>query len=128
MMSEFDLFIDAVTQKMQPANRVEHLIGALRQLFTLTPADVTLADIITGWQVLASSQSQDEEAAVVHRRHICRELSAIGAQYMDKPGSLNGAIRAWQAWQVAFQNSADPRQAAMAKILNRELRELRAIA
>src|SRR5689334_15834846 len=99
-MSEFDQFIDSVTQRMQPANRVEHLVGMLRQLATLTPADVTLADLITGWQVLAYPQSQNEEAPVVHRRHICRELSTIGAPYMDKPGSLNGAVRAWLAWQA----------------------------
>jgi hypothetical protein len=127
-MSNFDLFIDAVRHNIQPANRVEHLIGTLQQLFTLIPADVTLGDVITGWQALASPQSQNEEASVVHRRHICRELSAVGKQYMDKPGSLNNAVKAWQAWQDAFQSSTDPRQAAMAKILQRELGELHAIA
>jgi hypothetical protein len=127
-MSEFDLFIEAVRQRMKPESRVEHLVGTLRQLFTVTPPEITLADIVTGWQVLASSRSQNEDASITHRRHICRELSVIGEQCIHGTGNLTGAAKAWQAWQEAFESSSEPRQFAMAKVLNRELGELQAIA
>src|SRR5215213_4900377 len=114
-MSNFEQFIEAVKQQMQPANRVEHLVGMLRQVFALTPDDVTLADLTVGWQALARPQSQNEEAAVSHRRKICADLAAIAVQLTSEAGNLASAVKTWQAWQDAFQKSADPRQAAMAK-------------
>ena len=127
-MMNSDQFIEAVKQQMQPEGRVQHLIGTLQQLFAFTPDDVTLADLVAGWKLLAHPQSENEEAAVAHRRKICAELSAIAAQFTTKPGNLAGAVKTWQAWQAAFQRSADPRQAAMAKIFVRELVELQSAA
>ncbi len=121
-----DQFIEAVKQQMQPEGRVQHLVGFLQQLFALTPDDTTLADIGTGWEVLAHPQSQNEEASVAHRRKICAELSAIAAQLTSEPGNLAHAVKTWQAWHDACQKSADPRQAAMAKTFARELVELQA--
>ena len=127
-MMNSDQFIEAVKQQMQPEGRVQHLIGILQQLFAFTPDDATLADLVAGWQFLALPQSQNEEAAVAHRRKICADLSAIAAQLTSEPGNLAVAVKTWQAWQDAFQRSADPRQAAMAKIFVRELVELQSSA
>jgi hypothetical protein len=120
----FEQFIEAVKQQMQPSGRVEHLVEMLQQLFALTPPDVTLADVAAGWQVLSHPRSPNEAAPVAHRRQICAHLSAIAPQQSDAPGNLTGALKTWQAWRDSFERSADPRQAAMAKTLARELAEL----
>ena len=119
-----DQFIEAVKLQMQPERRVQHLAGTLQQLFAFTPEDVTLADVAAGWQVLARPKSQNETTSVAHRRKIWAELSAIAAEFTDEPGNLAGAVRTWQALQDAFQRSADPHQATMAKTFARELVEL----
>ena len=123
-MTEFDRLIEAVKQQIQPEGRAQHLAGMLQQLFALTPDDVTLADLVAGWQILGRSQSQDEPAAIVHRRDVCNRLSAIATPLTNEPGQLAAALRTWQAWQDAFQQSTDPRESAMAKILVREIAEL----
>ena len=123
-MLNFDQFIEAVKLQMQPAGRVQHLAGTLQQLAAQTPSDATLGDLAAGWRVLARPHSQDETAAVAHRRSVCAELSAIAAQFAVGTGNLAGAVRTWQAWQDALQTSADPHQAAMAETFARELAEL----
>ena len=123
-MINFDRFIEAVEQQMQPEGRAQPLAGTLQQLLAFIPDDVNLADLVAGWQILARPQSQNEEASVAHRRKICAELSAIAAQFTSEPGNLAGAVKTWQEWQDAFQGSGDPRQAAMAKTFARELVEL----
>jgi hypothetical protein len=123
-MTNFDRFLEAVKQQMQPEGRAKHLAGTLPQLLALVPADVTLADLATGWQLLARSHRQQEEASVAHRREVCAELSAIAARETSEPGNLAGAVKTWQVWLDACQGSVDPRQAAMAKTFARELVEL----
>ena len=123
-MTNFDQFIEAVKQQMQPERRVQHVIGTLQQLSAVTPEDVTLADLVVGWQVLARPQSQNEEASVAHRRQIWAELSAIAAHVTNEQGNRAGAVKIWQAWQDACQKSADPHQARMVKTIAREVVEL----
>jgi len=120
----FDQFIEAIKQHLQPAGRAQHLAGMLQQLLVATPADVTLADLAAGWRILARPQGQQEQASVTHRREICAKLSAIAARLTSEPGTLAGAVKAWQAWQVACQRNVAPGQAAMAKTFARELMEL----
>lgn len=117
-------FIEVVKQQLQPESRVQHVVDALQQLFALVPDDVTLADIVAGWQLLSHPQSQSEEAAVTHRRHVCTQLAAIGAQVTCEPGKLLNAAKTWQVWQETCQKSTDPRHTAMAKTFARELVEL----
>jgi hypothetical protein len=124
----FEPFLEAVGQQMQPVGRVQHLIGMLQQLLTYTPDDVTMADLATGWRVLALPKSQNEEASFAHRRKICADLSIIAAQFTNEPGNLANAVKTWQAWQDAFQRSHDPRQTGMVKILARELMELQSVS
>jgi hypothetical protein len=123
-MTEFDQVIEAVKQQIQPAQRAQHLAGMLQRLFALTPDDVTLADLLAAWQLLGRSQSQDEPAAIVHRRDVCNRLSAIATPLTNEPGQLAAALKTWQAWQDAFQQSTDPRESAMVNILVREIAEL----
>ena len=123
-MMHFDQFIEAVKQDMQPAGRAQHMAGMLQPLLATLPADVTLADLAAGWQILARPQGQPEQASVTHRREICAKLSAIAARLTSEPGNLAGAVTTWGVWQAACQSSAAPGQAAMAKTFARELMEL----
>ena len=127
-MVNFDRFIEAIKLQLQPEGRVQHVAGTLQQLVVVTPDDVTLGDLAAGWLVLARPHGQDETASVAHRRSVCAELSAIAAQLAGGPGNLAGAVKIWQAWQDAFQTSADPHQAGMAKTFARELAELQSTA
>lgn len=120
----FEQFMEAVKQQMQPPGRVEHLVDMLQQLFALTPQEVTLADVAAGWQQLAQPRRQNEAKPVSHRRQICAHLAAIALQSGAVPGNLAGAVTAWRAWHKAFEASTDPRQSAMAQTLARELEEL----
>ena len=95
-MTNFDRFLEAVKQHMQPEGRAKHLAGTLPQLLALVPADVTLADLATGWQLLARSHRQQEETSVAHRHEVCAELSAIAARVTNEPGNLAGAVKTWQ--------------------------------
>jgi len=121
--TSFDQFLEAVKLQMQPEGRAQHTAGMHRHLRTLLPHDVTLADLVAGWQVLAQPRN-DTNSAVLSRRKTCAELAAIAAQLMSEPGHLAGAVKAWQSWQDASQRSADPRLAAMRQTFARELVEL----
>ena len=121
----FDHFLEAVQRQMQPEGRALHQAGMHRYLRTLLPQDATLADLVAGWQVLAQPRS-DSTPAVLSRRQICAELAAIATPLTRGPGTLTGAVRAWQAWLDAAQRSADPRLAAMRATFARELVELQA--
>lgn len=123
----FDHFLEAVQRQMQPEGRALHQAGMHRYLRTLLPQDVTLADLVAGWQVLAQLRS-DSTPAVLSRRQTCAELAAIAAPLTSGSGTLAGAVRTWQAWLDAAQRSADPRLAAMRATFARELVELQAAA
>lgn len=123
--SAFDRFLEAVRRQMQPEGRALHQAGMHQYLRTLLPPDVTLADLVAGWQVQAGERS-DANAAVLSRRKTCAELAAIAAPLINGPGTLTGAVRTWQAWLDASQRSADPRLAAMRTTFARELEELQA--
>jgi hypothetical protein len=121
--TSFDQFLEAVKLQMQPEGRALHTAGMLQHLRTLLPNDVTLADLVAGWQVLAQPQN-DTNSAVLSRRQTCAELAAIAAQLMSGQGNLMGAVSTWQAWLDASQRSADPRLTAMRATFARELVEL----
>jgi hypothetical protein len=123
--TSFDQFLEAVKLQMQPEGRAQHQAGMHQHLRTLLPHDVTLADLVVGWQVLAQPHN-DTNSAVLHRRKTCAELAAIAARLTREQGNLTGAVSTWQAWLNASQRSADPRLAAMAKTFARELVELQA--
>jgi hypothetical protein len=124
--TSFDQFLEAVQLQMQPEGRVQHQAGMHRHLRTLLPPDVTLADLVVGWQVLAQSRN-DTNSAVLHRRKTCGELAAIAAQLTSEPGHLAGTVKAWKAWLDASQRSADPRLTAMRATFARELVELQSV-
>ena len=121
--ASFDQFLEAVKLQMQPEGRALHTAGMLEYLRTLLPNDVTLADLVAGWQVLAQPRN-DTNSAVLNRRKTCGELAAIAAQLTSEQGKLTGAVSTWQAWLDASQRSSDPRLAVMAKTFARELAEL----
>jgi hypothetical protein len=121
---KFDPFLEAVKQRMQPEGRAQHQAGMLQQLLVGLPDEVTLADLVAGWQMLARPHSQQEQASVAHRRGICAELATIAARLASEPGHLASAVKAWQAWQDVCQKSADPRLVVMAKTFAREPVEL----
>ena len=124
---QFDQFLEAVKLQMQPEGRALHTAGMLEYLVTLLPTDVTLADLVPGWQVLAQPRN-DTNSAVLSRRKTCAELAAIAAPLTSGPGTLTSAVRAWQAWFDAAQRGAEPRLAAMHATFARELVELQAAA
>jgi hypothetical protein len=103
--TSFDQFIEAVRLQIQPEGRAQHTAGMHQHLRTLLPKDVTLADLVAGWQVLAQPRN-DTNSAVLSRRKTCAELAAIAAQLTSEPGHLAGAVKTWQAWQDASQRSA----------------------
>ncbi len=121
--TSFDQFLEAVKLQMQPEGRAQHTAGMHQHLRTLLPNDVTLADLVAGWQVLAQPRN-DTNSEVLHRRKTCGELAAIAAQLTSEQGNLTGAVSTWQAWLDASQRSADPRLTAMRQTFARELVEL----
>lgn len=123
----FDHFIEAVKRQMQPEGRALHQAGIHQYLRTLLPQDVTLADLVSGWQVLAEGRP-NSTSAVLSRRKTCAELAAIAAPLTSGPGTLTGAVRTWQAWLDAAQESTDPRLAAMRATFARELVKLQSAA
>jgi hypothetical protein len=123
--TSFDQFIEAVTLQMQPEGRAQHQAGMHQYLRTLLPQDVTLADLVAGWQVLGEGRN-DTNSAILSRRKTCAELAVIAAQFTSGQGNLTGAEKAWQTWLDASQRSADPRLAAMRATFARELAELQA--
>jgi hypothetical protein len=122
MTMNFDPFLEAVKQYMQPERRAKHLDGTLPQLLAQVPADVRHSDLIAGWQLLARPHRKPEVASVAHSCEVCAELYTIAARETSEP--LAGAVKTWQVWQDACHGSLDPRQAAMAKTVACELVEL----
>jgi hypothetical protein len=116
--------LDAIRTQIQPEGRVQHLTGMIEELLPRLNEDVTLADVIAGWQLLSHPQGQQEPSSVAHRRGVYAELAATLTPWAREPGRLPAAVKAWKLWQEACQSSADPRLAAMAKTLARELVEL----
>ena len=121
--TSFDQFLEAVRRQMQPEGRAQHTAGMHQHLRTLFPSDVTLADLVAGWQVLAQSR-HDTNSEVLHRRKTCAEMAIIAAQFTSEQGKLTGAVKTWQAWLTASQRSTDPRLTAMRATFARELMEL----
>ena len=121
-----DQFIEAIKVQMQPEGRAQHTAAMHQHLRTLLPNDVTLADLVAGWQVLAKGRN-NTNSAVLHRRQTCGELAAIGAPLTSEQGHLTSAVKIWQAWLDASQRSTDPRLATMAKTFARELMELQSV-
>ena len=119
----FDHFLEAVKLQMQPEGRALHIVGMHQHLRTLLPHDVTLADLVAGWQVLAQPRN-DTNSEVLHRRRTCAELAAIAAPLTSGQGNLTSAVKTWQAWLDASQRSADPRLTTMRQTFARELVEL----
>ncbi|HEX2909890.1 MAG TPA: hypothetical protein VH186_03710 [Chloroflexia bacterium] len=62
---DFDQFIEAVKQQMQPAGRAQHLAATLQELLAIIPDEVTLADLTAEWQLLARPKSQNEAADLI---------------------------------------------------------------
>ena len=121
-----DQFIEAIKVQMQPEGRAQHTAAMHQHLRTLLPNDVTLADLIAGWQVLAQPRN-DTNSAVLHRRQTCAELAAIAASLTSGQGHLTDAVKTWQAWLDASQRSTNPRLATMTKTFARELGELQSV-
>ncbi|MEO8397454.1 MAG: hypothetical protein ABI700_30940 [Chloroflexota bacterium] len=127
-MIQLNPLIEAVKQQMQPESRAQHLAGMLQELFVYTPDEATLADLVIGWQALTRPQSPNEAPSIAHRRQVYSHLAVVAARLTPERGNLTNAVKTWQAWTDAFQKSADPRNAAMAKTLARELAELQGLA
>jgi hypothetical protein len=125
-MANLDQLIETVKQQMQPEDRAIATSKTLWQLSVLMPIDVTLADLIVGWQILARPAAEQEPINIERRRITCGELATLASPFAVRQGRLSQAIKTWQAWQNAFDKSDDPRQATMAATFARELAELQA--
>ena len=125
-MEGFDKLIAAVETQMQPPGRAHAVARTLQQLSNLTPIEVTLADLIIGWRIVAQPIQKDEDVATVQRRATCSELATLATPIIQEQGTIMGALNAWQSWQKVFTNSNDPRREAMAQTFARELSELKA--
>lgn len=68
--TSFDQFLEAVKRQMQPEGRALHQAGMHRYLGTLLPQDVTLADLVAGWQVLVDRKAVGHRMQAVHPWHI----------------------------------------------------------
>lgn len=124
MIENLDHLIEAVKTQMQPPPRATATANTLQQLSIFIPNEVTLADLIVGWQILSRPLQQNEEPAVAQRRVTCGELAQIASQFAPDQGNRTNAIQTWDIWANAFKNSNDPRQTTMAKTFARELAEL----
>lgn len=126
LVASLDQLIATVKAQMQPPGRATAAASTLQQLSILIPNEVTLADLIVGWRILAQPSQEVEDAPVAQRRVTCGELADMAAQITREQGQIERAIQTWRSWQEAFAYSNDPRQAAMAKTFARELSELQA--
>lgn len=124
LMANLDQLIETVKLQMQPSPRAMAVANTLQQLSIFIPNDVTLADIVMGWQILSRTVQREEEPAILQRRITCGELANMASQFTTDQGYLAQAIKTWRIWLDAFENSGDPRQAAMAMTFARELEEL----
>lgn len=126
MIANLDRLIEAVKTKMQPPERAAPTANTLQQLSVYIPADVTLADLVVGWRIVAQPAVPEEVVQIARRRITCRELAELASPFASGEGSLEQAIRTWDKWVKAFEKSDDPRQATMASTFARELAELQA--
>jgi hypothetical protein len=127
MITNLSQLVKAIQSQMQPAPRADATANTLQQLSVFIPGDVTLADLIVGWRILSQPpRLEAEHPAITQRRVTCSELATIASQCVTEQGSLEKAIRTWQAWQHAFTKRDDPRQVAMVETFTRELKELQA--
>src|SRR5258708_14336466 len=85
--ASFDQFLEAVKLQMQPEGRALHNAGMLQHLRTLLPNDVTLADLVAGWQVLAQPRN-DTNSEVLHRPKTCADLAPIAAHITNVQRNL----------------------------------------
>src|SRR5579862_9541330 len=60
--ASFEQFLEAVRLHMQPEGRAQHMAGMHQYLLTLLPPDVTLADLSTGWLLLAERRNDTDSA------------------------------------------------------------------
>ena len=124
LIANLDQLIETVKLHMQPPPRATATASTLQQLSIFIPTDVTLADLVVGWQTLAQASKQEEEPATVQRRVTCGELAHLASQFTTDQGNLAQAIKTWHIWRDAFKNRDDPRQTAMSRTFARELTEL----
>lgn len=127
LIVNLDRLIETIKSQMQPPGRAMATASTLQQLSIFVPNEVTLADLVAGWQILSHASKEGEEVAIVQRRLTCGELAQMASQFISDQGNLAQAIKTWHIWQDAFSNSGDPRQATMAKTFARELTELQEI-
>lgn len=128
LKANLDQLIETIMAQILPPYRAEALIYTLQQSWMIIPNDVTLADLVVGWQILSPSSTQGEEPATKLRRDTCDELAKLASQFITSRGNLTQAIKTWRIWRDAFQNSDDPRQSTMGKTFARELTELQEAA
>jgi hypothetical protein len=124
LIASLDQLIETVKSQMQPPPRAMATATTLQQLSIFVPNEVTLADLVVGWQTLSHSAKKEEEPATSQRRVTCSELANMASLFTTGQGNLVQAIKTWHIWLDAFKNSGDPRQAAMARTFARELTEL----
>ncbi len=131
MIANLDRLVETVKSQMQPPGRATATAGTLQELSIYVPTDVTLADLVVGWQTLAQASKQGEEPATLQRRVTCGELAKMATQFTTDQGNLAQAIKTWRIWRDVFTNRTDrgdPRKATMANTFARELTELQEAA
>ena len=128
LIANFNQLIETVKSQMQPPARAMATASTLEQLSIYIPNEVTLADLVAGWQTLSHTTKQEQDPAIAQRRVTCSELASMAAQFTTGQGSLAQAIKTWHIWADAFKNRSDPRQTAMARTFARELIELQEAA
>ncbi len=126
LIAHFDQLSEVVKIHMQPPPRAIATVGTLQELSIFVPNDVTLADLIVGWQTLSHVSQQEEEPKIAKRRVTCGELAHLASQFTTDQGSLAQAVKTWHIWRDAFTNRNDPRQRAMTETFAREFAELQA--
>src|SRR2546430_5987554 len=124
LIANLDQLIETVKLRMQPPGRADAIAHSLQQLKFFIPNDVTLADLVMGWQTLSRASKQEEDPIISKRRVTCSELANIASQFTTDQGNLSQAIKTWRMWAEAWLIWADafekekeedvPRQAVMA--------------
>src|SRR5205823_13086181 len=102
LMANLDQLIATVKVHMQPEPRALATASTLQQLSIFIPNDVTLADLVGGWQTLSRASQQGEEPATAQRRVTCSELAHLASQFTTEQGNVAQAIKTWQIWRDAF--------------------------
>ena len=62
---------------MQPEGRAQHQAGMHLYLRTLLPEDVTLADLVAGWKVLAEGHLDAPSAVLSRRQTLLHPLRSV---------------------------------------------------